>query len=157
MRIQLKGAGGHGSRPEASIDPVVMAAALVMRLQGIVAREIAATDVAVVTVGALNAGTKANIIPGEAELLLGVRTVDLGQGQGAQRDRRRGCLRVLAARRGRSRSLRRCHQRSRVEALTRKLPSNHSPLYAPVAEPTIRIGVSALVSAAQCWMPADDP
>jgi amidohydrolase len=76
LRVVLHGSGGHGSRPEASVDPVVMAAATVMRLQGIVSREIAATDTAVVTIGALRAGTKENIIPDQAELLLSVRTFD---------------------------------------------------------------------------------
>src|SRR6516165_2933987 len=76
LRITLYGAGGHGSRPEATVDPVVMAAATVMRLQGIVAREVSGTDTAVVTVGAVHAGTKGNIIPDEAELLVDVRTYD---------------------------------------------------------------------------------
>ena len=70
-------ADGHGSRPEVTVDPVVMAAATVMRLQGIVAREVPGTEMAVVTVGALIAGTKANIIPDDAELLLSVRTFDV--------------------------------------------------------------------------------
>ena len=51
LRVTLTGAGGHGSRPEATVDPVVMAAATVMRLQTIVSREVAGTDTAVVTVG----------------------------------------------------------------------------------------------------------
>jgi amidohydrolase len=76
LRVTLYGAGGHGSEPQATIDPVVMAAATVMRLQGVVAREVAPQDMAVVTVGALRAGTTANIIPDEAELLLNVRTYD---------------------------------------------------------------------------------
>src|SRR5215472_4355285 len=76
LRVVLRGQGGHGSRPEACVDPVLMAAATVLRLQGIVSREVAATDTAVVTVGALHAGTKENIIPDEAELLLSVRTYD---------------------------------------------------------------------------------
>ena len=58
LRVTLTGAGGHGSRPEATVDPVVMAAATVMRLQTIVSREIAGTDTAVVTVGASRAGTE---------------------------------------------------------------------------------------------------
>ncbi|MEV6773955.1 amidohydrolase [Nocardia sp. NPDC051030] len=74
LRIIMHGRGGHGSRPEATIDPVVMAAATVMRLQTIVSREIAADDAAVVTVGCLRAGTKDNIIPDEAELQLNIRT-----------------------------------------------------------------------------------
>jgi hippurate hydrolase len=76
LRVTLYGRGAHGSRPEAGIDPVVMAAATVMRLQGVVSREVAGDDTAVVTVGAVRAGTKENIIPDDAELLLSVRTVD---------------------------------------------------------------------------------
>lgn len=74
LRITLFGRGGHGSRPETTVDPVVLAAATTMRLQTVVSREVAGTDTAVITVGALNAGTKANIIPDQAELLLSVRT-----------------------------------------------------------------------------------
>jgi metal-dependent amidase/aminoacylase/carboxypeptidase family protein len=74
--VTLTGAGGHGSRPEATVDPVVMAASTVMRLQTIVSREVAGTDTAVLTVGASRAGTKANIIPEQTELLLNVRTYD---------------------------------------------------------------------------------
>ena len=78
LRIRLFGRGAHGSMPQASIDPVVMAAATVMRLQTIVSREIAAADAAVVTVGVLQAGTKANVIPDEAVIELNVRTFDAG-------------------------------------------------------------------------------
>ena len=78
LQIRLFGRGAHGSMPQASIDPVVMAAATVMRLQGIVAREVAAAEAAVVTVGALQAGTKENVIPDEAIIKLNVRTFDEG-------------------------------------------------------------------------------
>jgi hippurate hydrolase len=64
--------------PEASIDPVVMAAATVLRLQTIVSREIAAAQSAVLTIGALQAGTKENVIPDEAVIKLNVRTFDEG-------------------------------------------------------------------------------
>ena len=74
LRVTLHGRGAHGSRPEVSVDPVVMAAAVVMRLQTVVSREVGGTDTAVVTVGVLRAGTAANIIPDEAELLVNVRT-----------------------------------------------------------------------------------
>ncbi|MEV7304159.1 amidohydrolase [Streptomyces clavifer] len=74
LRVRMFGRGAHGSRPETAIDPVVMAAATVMRLQTVVSREIAGGDTAVVTVGALNAGTKDNVIPDEAELKLNIRT-----------------------------------------------------------------------------------
>jgi hippurate hydrolase len=76
LQIRLFGRGAHGSMPQASIDPVVMAAATVMRLQTVVSREIAAADAAVVTVGALQAGTKENVIPDEAIIKLNVRTFD---------------------------------------------------------------------------------
>jgi hippurate hydrolase len=76
LRIRLFGSGAHGSMPQASIDPVVMAAATVMRLQTVVSREVAAAESAVVTVGALQAGSAANVIPGEAIIELNVRTFD---------------------------------------------------------------------------------
>jgi hippurate hydrolase len=78
LQIRLFGRGAHGSMPQASIDPVVMAAAVVLRLQTIVSREIAAAESAVVTVGALQAGTKENVIPDEAIIKLNVRTFDEG-------------------------------------------------------------------------------
>ncbi len=78
LQIRLFGRGAHGSMPQASIDPVVMAAAVVLRLQTIVSREVAATDAAVVTVGVLQAGTKENVIPDEAIIKLNVRTFDEG-------------------------------------------------------------------------------
>jgi hippurate hydrolase len=78
LQIRLFGRGAHGSMPQASIDPVVMAAATVMRLQTIVSREVAAAEAAVVTVGALQAGTKENVIPDEAVIKLNVRTFDEG-------------------------------------------------------------------------------
>ena len=78
LQIRLFGRGAHGSMPQASIDPVVMAAATVLRLQTIVSRELAATEAAVVTIGALQAGTKENVIPDEALIKLNVRTFDEG-------------------------------------------------------------------------------
>jgi hippurate hydrolase len=76
LQIRLFGRGAHGSMPQASIDPVVMAAATVMRLQTIVSREVGALEPAVVTIGALQAGTKENVIPDEAIIKLNVRTFD---------------------------------------------------------------------------------
>ncbi len=76
LTVILHGRGGHGSRPHATIDPVVMAAATVMRLQTIVSREVDPRDVAVVTVGSIHAGLKNNIIPAEAKLELSLRYPD---------------------------------------------------------------------------------
>ncbi|GAB3465798.1 amidohydrolase [Actinophytocola sediminis] len=78
LRVTVFGRGGHGSAPQTTVDPIVIAAAIVLRLQTIVSREIAATDVAVVTVGAIRAGSKENVIPAEAELKLNIRTFDPG-------------------------------------------------------------------------------
>jgi hippurate hydrolase len=72
--VTLFGRGAHGSMPQKSVDPVVMAASAVMRLQTVVAREVAMTDSAVVTVGTLRAGTSENVIPDRALLRLNVRT-----------------------------------------------------------------------------------
>jgi hippurate hydrolase len=220
LRVTLHGRGAHGSRPEASVDPVVMAAAVVMRLQTVVSREIGGTEVAVVTVGALRAGTAVNIIPDHAELLINVRTFDTGvrervlaaitrivraeaAASGAPREpeveltssfpavlndpdaveRTRPALAglpavlvdpglvtgsedvgLLAAAAGAP-----CvywlvggadpalfagvAAEEDVAARVAGLPSNHSPLFAPVIEPTLDLGVRALVAAARCWLP----
>jgi len=78
FQIRLFGRGAHGSMPQTSIDPVVMAASTVLRLQTIVSRELAPTEAAVVTIGALQAGSKENVIPDEAIIKLNVRTFDEG-------------------------------------------------------------------------------
>jgi amidohydrolase len=76
LKVKLFGRGSHGSQPQTSVDPVIMAAATTLRLQTIVSREIAPRDAAVLTVGALQAGTKENIIPDDATLKLNMRTYD---------------------------------------------------------------------------------
>lgn len=78
IQVQLFGKGAHGSYPQTSIDPVIMAAATAMRLQTIVSREVAPTETAVLTIGSLQAGTKENIIPDHAVLKLNVRTFNDG-------------------------------------------------------------------------------
>lgn len=76
LTVTLLGRGGHGSRPHSTIDPVVMAAATVMRLQTVVSREIDPREMGVVTVGSIHAGLKNNIIPAEAKLELSLRYPD---------------------------------------------------------------------------------
>jgi len=78
IQVQLFGKGAHGSYPQTSIDPVIMAAATAMRLQTIVSREVAPTETAVLTIGSLQAGTKENIISDHAILKLNVRTFNDG-------------------------------------------------------------------------------
>jgi amidohydrolase len=222
LRVVLHGHGGHGSRPETTVDPILMAAATVQRLQGIVSREVAATETAVVTVGALHAGTKENIIPDEAELLLSVRTYNditraktlaaierivRGEGvaSGAPSDPEITLLGSFppvvndeaASARVTDAFARALGQGlvmdpglvtgsedvgllataagapcvywllggadpalfaqvtsiAEAEAIIRSLPSNHSPLFAPVIEPTLRTGITALTSAARAFLP----
>lgn len=221
LRVTLHGSGGHGSRPETTVDPVVMAAAAVLRLQTLVSREVAGTDTAVLTVGALHAGTKANIIPDRAELLLNLRSYDPAvrerllagvhrilaaeaQASGAPRPpdvevvesapavvndeaataRTRPALEsvvgagrvldpgpvtgsedvgVLATAAGAPcvfwllggadpAAFAGAHDVGAVRAVVATLPSNHSPAYAPVLDPTLTIGVRALAAAAGTWL-----
>jgi len=74
LRITIYGKGGHGAAPETTIDPIVIAARLILALQTIRSREVNPGEMAIVTVGYVHAGTKNNIIPDEAELGLTVRT-----------------------------------------------------------------------------------
>src|SRR6516162_2359722 len=74
LRITVYGKGGHGARPESTIDPVLIAASIAVRLQSIIAREIHPGDAAVITVGYIQAGTKNNIIPNEAQMGLTIRS-----------------------------------------------------------------------------------
>ncbi len=221
LRVTLTGAGGHGSRPEATVDPVVLAASTVLRLQTVVSREVAGGDTAVLTVGSMRAGTKANIIPDRAELLLNVRTYDPGVRQHVLA----AIDRIVTAEAAASRApvppvVESIESAPAVvndpEAVTRTLvaltgvvgearlvdpgpvtgsedvgvlaaaagapcvfwllggadpapfasaadldgmravmagvPSNHSPSYAPVIQPTLDIGMRALVAAAGAWL-----
>jgi hippurate hydrolase len=63
IRVTVYGRGGHGSMPQNTVDPVVLAAMITIRLQTIVSREVAPDDTAVVTVGSSRAGTRNNVIP----------------------------------------------------------------------------------------------
>ena len=221
LKVTLHGRGGHGSRPETCVDPVVLAASVVMRLQGIVSREVAGGETAVVTVGTMRAGTKVNIIPDSAELQLSIRSFDPhvrqrvlaaverivngeAQASGAERmpdieamesfpalvNDPAACTRTLAgftAALGAGRVVdpgqvtgsedvgvlataagvpcvywilggadpAAFSGKADLESVARliaSLPSNHSPLYAPVLEPTISTGVAALVAAARTWL-----
>lgn len=221
FKVTLYGRGGHGSRPETTVDPVVMAAATVMRLQTVVSREVAGGDTAVLTVGAITAGTKSNIISDRAELLINVRSyapevrarvltaiqriiAAEAQAAGAPREptieaaesapavindaaaaeRTRPALEsvvgaghvvdpgpvtgsedvgILATAAGvplvfwvfggADPAL--FADTASVEEIARiaaGIPSNHSPHYAPLPDPTLRIGVAALVAGARAWL-----
>ena len=72
--IVVKGKGGHGAAPHHTIDPIVLAARIILDLQTIVSREVDPLNPCVVTVGSIHGGTKHNIIPNEVKLHLTVRT-----------------------------------------------------------------------------------
>jgi amidohydrolase len=206
VQVTLHGRGGHGSMPDQTIDPVLMAANVVTRLQGIVAREVPPAETAVVTVGRLQAGTKDNIIPDTAELGISMRSYSP-----EVRDLVRAAVeRVVRAEAIASRAVRepdfdwtvsapvlindpdatettavafvRHFGEQRIRRMPRQaasedvgvfgeaagvpsvfwfwggfepadqVPSNHSPEFAPVIEPTLSTGVEALVVAARTWL-----
>ncbi|WP_029090156.1 amidohydrolase [Brevibacterium album] len=76
LEVTVHGRQAHGSQPEASIDPIVLGAHMVTRLQTVVSREISGSDMAVVTVGTFHAGTKENIIPDRAVFKINIRTFE---------------------------------------------------------------------------------
>jgi amidohydrolase len=74
LKVTVYGRGGHGADPQNTVDPVVLAAMIIIRLQTIVSREVAPGDIAVVTVGSCRAGTRSNVIPDFAVLELNMRS-----------------------------------------------------------------------------------
>ena len=72
--ITVYGKGGHGAAPEKTVDPIVLAARIILSLQTIVSRETNPLNPAVVTVGSIHGGTKNNIIPDEVALQLTIRS-----------------------------------------------------------------------------------
>ncbi|MEC3916888.1 amidohydrolase [Nocardia sp. CDC160] len=223
LRIRLFGRGGHGARPDLTVDPVVMAAAIVLRLQTIVAREVSPTDPAVVTVGSIHGGSKENIIPDTVDLQVSVRSMNPvvrervlssierivrseAAASGAERtpeitpvyslpmtvndiDTTLTVLGALTETFGADRVLtlprpftggedfstfgtalgvpsvfwyfggtdpaqfEGVDMKSVLEnGLPDHIPANHSPRYAPLPDPTIRIGTIALLAAAAPWL-----
>lgn len=75
-KVTVKGRGGHGSQPESTIDPVVLAAHMIVRIQSLLSREVAAQKAAVITIATIHAGLKENIIPPSAEFTINMRNLD---------------------------------------------------------------------------------
>ncbi|MBA8823164.1 hippurate hydrolase [Saccharopolyspora lacisalsi] len=214
FRVRMFGRGGHGSRPEATTDPVVLASSTVLRLQTIVSREVAPTESAVVTVGSLQAGTTHNVIPSEAELTVNIRSFDPevrervvaathrivhaeAQAAGAPKPPEITPITSFPSNVNDESATERVSERFRAhfgpdrvrsgplvagsedfgtfgtaaeapavfwfvggmdpervaaaraaDTVDRDIPSNHSPLFAPVLYPTLRTGVETLVTAA---------
>ena len=78
LYVTIRGVGGHGAMPASTKDPIVMASQFVLAIQTVVSRQTLPTNPAVVTVGMINGGTQANIIPDEVKLGLSVRFLDEG-------------------------------------------------------------------------------
>ncbi|KAL4799961.1 hypothetical protein BDV19DRAFT_399569, partial [Aspergillus venezuelensis] len=76
FEITIHGRGGHGSSPQSCIDPVVIGAAVIMRLQSIVSREVTPGELAILSCGCIQAGTVANVIPDTCVIKLSVRSYD---------------------------------------------------------------------------------
>jgi hippurate hydrolase len=76
VNIDVYGIGGHGAMPEKTIDPIVLASKIVLDLQTIISRKISPMDSAVITVGAINGGTKSNLIPDQVKLQLTIRSYE---------------------------------------------------------------------------------
>ncbi|KAK5798396.1 hypothetical protein VI817_004686 [Penicillium citrinum] len=72
--VRVFGRGDHGSSPHTTIDPIVIGASIVMRLQTIVSREVVPGELAVVSCGSINSGHTSNVIPDYLDLKLNVRT-----------------------------------------------------------------------------------
>jgi len=217
LKIKLFGRGSHGSQPQTSIDPVIMAAATTLRLQTIVSREVAPTEPAVLTIGSLQAGTKENIIPDDATIKLNLRTFNEDTREYMLKSIRRICCaecdasgaerppefttinsypltendlaatqKVAAAfdsEFGTKASLAPApasasedfsvfgrtwgvpyvfwfvggtdaavYAKAKQDKAINKIPSNHSPKFAPLIHPTLETGLKAMLTAASAWM-----
>ena len=217
LKIKLFGRGSHGSQPQTSIDPVIMAAATTLRLQTIVSREIAPTEPAVLTIGSLQAGTKENIIPDDATIKLNLRTFSEDTREYMLKSIRRICCAEcdasgaerppefttinsypltendLAATQKVAQAFQQqfgenallapspasasedfsifgrtwgvpyvfwfvgstdptAYAKAQQEKAVNKIPSNHSPKFAPQLHPTLETGLQAMLTAAAAWL-----
>ena len=208
LRITVYGKGGHGARPETTVDPIVIAASIVVRIQSIVSREIRTGEAAVITVGYFQAGTKNNIIPDQAQMELTVRSykpeirkhlltaierIANGEAEAGGAEKMplieeyestsavyndpilsRHLAATLETALGKSNvvvqppamvsedysvfveqgvpsfyfrlGVADPEKLRQAKAAGKELPSNHSPLFAPVAEPALRTGITAEVA-----------
>jgi amidohydrolase len=216
IKITVHGRGGHGSMPQNTIDPVVLAAMIVIRLQTVVSREIAPAQTEVLTVGSSQAGTTSNVIPDHAVLQLNLRSYSQHtrqhmldairrivraecQAAGSPRDpdfetldsypltdNDAGITRRVAAAFGAYFGDRappwdqqtasedfgnipraggipytywaiggtnpQTYRTAEKDGHLDELPTNHSPKFLPVLQPTLRTGTEALTAAALAWL-----
>ena len=97
LYVTVRGAGGHGSRPHAAVDPIVVAAEIVTALQTLVTRRFDLFDPVVITVGTFHAGTRRNIIPETAAFEATVRTLSEAQLSSVEQSSVRLCEQIAAA------------------------------------------------------------
>jgi amidohydrolase len=97
LYVTVRGAGGHGSRPHAAVDPIVVAAEIVTALQTVVTRQLDLFDPVVITVGTFHAGTRRNIIPETAAFEATVRTLSEAQLLAVEQASVRLCEQIAAA------------------------------------------------------------
>lgn len=76
FNVRVVGKGGHGSAPHETVDPIYVAAQVILALQGVSGRMIDPVRPFVITIGSVHSGTKENIIPDEATMLGTIRTMD---------------------------------------------------------------------------------
>jgi amidohydrolase len=74
--VTMYGRGGHGGKPQTTVDPIVLSARAILGIQTIVSRETDPLSPAVVTIGAIHGGTAGNVIPDEVRMLMSVRSYD---------------------------------------------------------------------------------
>ena len=205
--VRMNGVGGHGSLPATAIDPILMASSAVVRLQSVVSRELGAGEMAVVTVGKFQAGTRGSIIPPHADLEITIRTLTKdvrdrvvgsvirileaeavasgatekpeitdGQGVPATVNDPGATSRVASVFSERfgssffdpgpllaSEDIMDLVEHSRAplvywflggadHATLATAESNHSPRFAIIPQPTLTVGVDAMVTAARAWL-----
>ncbi len=208
VRVTVYGKGGHGAQPHTTVDPVLIAARIAVTVQSIVAREIKPGDAAVITIGYIQAGTKNNIIPDDAQmgftvrsykpdvrqhLLAGIERVAKAEAMAAGAEKMPLVERYESTSAVYNDPVLTQHLAAKLEgvlgkgtviteepimtsedfsyfveqgipsfyftlgvadpqklaeaqAAGKQLPSNHSPLFAPVPEPSIRTGMTAEVT-----------
>lgn len=97
LDLTVRGTGCHGAHPEQGVDPIVVSAQLITALQTVCSRQTAPTTPVVVTIGAINGGTKRNIIPDEVTLQGTVRVLDAETGEQVKAQIRRIAENTAAA------------------------------------------------------------
>jgi len=151
LKVTVYRRDGHGASPQNTVDPVVLAAMIIVRLQTVVSRDVAPGDIAVVTVGSCQAGTRSNVIPDFAVLELNVRSYS-----SATRQR---LLDAIHRRRGRSLHLlgpgvhRPGHLPGRREGRAPGRPDQQPLAEVPAPmQPCLRTGTETPVAAALVWL-----